>query len=269
MRTILFYLFVSFALRVSAFGLAGTYERMWYWSAYQMEQQYSDEADRKIATGCRSCSFAQFITWIALPEDESTIRARFAAYKARNGRDYVPTSVDDGAGWLDDNGITKPIRLFRVVHDIGKTPALYQQVARQPPFSDAFLARKRVDTIRTAESHLTISTALRGMYDPDNKDVNNRPVYTGLVRDDNSKRLPNGKVVPDCDLKSAIDAIRREGKTVSIKKYYKYYRAGKLKATGSDLADEPVRDDRDNHAANVQEIQRAKIRMLGGVCHGL
>jgi hypothetical protein len=90
-----------------------------------------------------------------------------------------------------------------------------------------------------------------------------KPVYTGLVRDDNSKRLPNGKVVPDCDLKSAIDAIQREKRvTVSINDYYKSYRDGALKASGSD---DTSKDD--NHAANIEEIQRAKFRMLGGVCH--
>ncbi|OKO96880.1 hypothetical protein PENSUB_10434 [Penicillium subrubescens] len=80
-----------------------------------------------------------------------------------------------------------------------------------PPFSDAFLARKRVDVIRTAESHLTISLALRTQYDEANVD-GTKPVYQGLVRDDNSKILPNGKVVPDCDLKPAIDAIQQEKK---------------------------------------------------------
>jgi hypothetical protein len=90
-----------------------------------------------------------------------------------------------------------------------------------------------------------------------------KPVYNGLVRDDNSKSLPNGKVVPDCDLKSAIDAIQREkGVTVSINDYYKSYRDGALKASGYD---DTSKDD--NHAANIEEIQRAKFRMLGGVCH--
>jgi hypothetical protein len=78
-----------------------------------------------------------------------------------------------------------------------------------------------------------------------------------------SKRLPKGKVLPDCDLKSAIDAIQREKRvTVSINDYHKSYRDGSLKASGSDdLSKE------DNHAANIEEILRAKFRMLGGVCH--
>lgn len=131
----------------------------------------------------------------------------------------------------------------------------------KPPFSDAFLARKRVDTIRTAESHLAISRALRSEYDPANKAENNRPVYQGLVRDDNSKRLPNGKIVPDCDLKSAIEAIEREKKVrVSLHDYYKAYRTGTLETPGSD------KNADDNHPANIQQIQNAKRRMLGGLC---
>lgn len=35
-----------------------------------------------------------------------------------------------------------------------------------------------------------------------------------------------------------------------------------LKASGSDAT--PPKDD--NHAANIQEMQKAKYRMLGGVC---
>jgi hypothetical protein len=121
--------------------------------------------------------------------------------------------------------------------------------------------------IRTAESHLTISLALRTQYDPANV-AGNKPVYKGLVRDDNSKILPNGKVVPDCDLKSAIDAIQQEKKvTVSINDYYKAYRAGILKASGSDATSDATAKD-DNHAANIQEVQKAKYRMLGGVCRG-
>jgi hypothetical protein len=70
------------------------------------------------------------------------------------------------------------------------------------------------------------------------------------------------KVVPDCDLKSVIDAIQQEKKvTVSINDYYKAYRAGTLKASGSEATSKA-----DNHAANIQEVQRAKYRMLGGVC---
>lgn len=115
--------------------------------------------------------------------------------------------------------------------------------------------------IRTAESHLTISLALRTQYKEANVD-RTKPVYQGLVRDDNSKILPNGKVVPDCDLKSAIDIIQQEKKvTVSINNYYKAYRARTLKASGSDTTSKD-----DNHAANIQEVQRAKYRMLGGVC---
>lgn len=130
-----------------------------------------------------------------------------------------------------------------------------------PPFSDAFLARKRVYVIRTAESHLMISLALRIQYDKANVD-GTKPVYQGLVRDDNSKILPNGKVVPGCDFRSAIDAIQQEKKvTVSINDYYKAYRAGTLKASGSDATSKD-----DNHAANIQEVQRAKYMMLGGVC---
>ena len=64
-----------FALRISAFGLSGAYERMWYWSAYQMEQQYVDAANRKIATSCKSSSFAQFVTWIADAADEDTAKS--------------------------------------------------------------------------------------------------------------------------------------------------------------------------------------------------
>ncbi|OQD65066.1 hypothetical protein PENPOL_c006G04971 [Penicillium polonicum] len=229
-----------------------------------------------IATKCKSCSFAQFIAWIAEEADKSSVKSKFAAYKAKNGKDYVPTSVDEGAKWLDDNSITRPMRSFRVVHDVYDVPNIFKRVSKaigainkskhpdtsQPPFSDAFLARKRVDTIRTAESHLTISLALRSKYDPTNVD-GTKPVYNGLVRDDNSKRLPNGKVVPDCDLKSAIDAIQREkGVTVSINDYYKSYRDGALRASASD---DTSKDD--NHAANIEEIQRAKFRMLGGVCY--
>lgn len=129
MRTILFYLVAFFALRISAFGLSGAYERMWYWSAYQMEQQYVDAADRKIATSCKSCSFAQFVAWIAEDNDQSTVESKFAAYKAQNGRDYVPASVDEGAKWLDDNGITKAMRLPRVYKNINDTPNLFKKVS--------------------------------------------------------------------------------------------------------------------------------------------
>jgi hypothetical protein len=103
---------------------------MWYWSAYQMEQQYSDADDRTIATKCKSCSFAQFITWVAEEADESSVKSKFAAYKAKNGKDYVPTSVDDGAKWLDDNSITRPMRLFRVVHDVYDVPNLFKRVSK-------------------------------------------------------------------------------------------------------------------------------------------
>ncbi|KAJ5121429.1 uncharacterized protein N7515_009390 [Penicillium bovifimosum] len=280
MKTILFYLVAFFALRISAFGLSGAYERMWYWSAYQMEQQYGDAANRQIATSCKSCSFAQFVTWIAKSKDQAMIESKFAAYKKQNGKDYVPSSVDEGAKWLDDNGITKDMALSRVVEKVYDVPNVFKKVSKaigdiykskqpdpsHPPFSDAFLARKRVDMIRTAESHLTISLALRTKYDEANLN-GAKPVYQGLVRDDNSKILPNGKVVIDCDLKSAVDAIQREKKvTVSINDYYKAYRAGTLKASESDGTSDATPKD-DNHAANIQEIKRAKYRMLGGVCH--
>jgi hypothetical protein len=103
---------------------------MWYWSAYQMEQQYSDADDRSIATKCKSCSFAQFIAWIAEEADEFSVKSRFAAYKAKNGKDYVPTSLDEGAKWLDDNSITRPMRLFRVVHDVYDVPNLFKRVSK-------------------------------------------------------------------------------------------------------------------------------------------
>ncbi|KAJ5502845.1 hypothetical protein N7463_005719 [Penicillium fimorum] len=82
-----------------------------------------------IATKCKSCSFAQFITWIPEEEDESPVNSKFAAYKAKNGKGYVPTSVDDGAKWLNDNSITRRMRLFRVVHDVYDVPNLFRTVS--------------------------------------------------------------------------------------------------------------------------------------------
>lgn len=83
-----------------------------------------------IATKCKSCSFAQFIAWIAEEADESSVKSKFAAYKAKNGKDYVHTSVDEGAKWMDDNSITRPMRSFRVVHDVYDVPNLFKRVSK-------------------------------------------------------------------------------------------------------------------------------------------
>jgi hypothetical protein len=57
-------------------------------------------------------------------------KSKFAAYKVYNGKDYVPASVDEGAKWLDDNGITKPMRLSQVIYNVYDAPNVFKKVSQ-------------------------------------------------------------------------------------------------------------------------------------------
>lgn len=66
MRTISLYSFALFILSVSAYGDVGTYERIWFWYAYQLDESGNDIAPacaRTMGTSGR-CTFVQFMNYI-------------------------------------------------------------------------------------------------------------------------------------------------------------------------------------------------------------
>ncbi|KAL4733760.1 hypothetical protein BDV11DRAFT_175384 [Aspergillus similis] len=129
MRLHFFFLLSCLAAHVSAFALAGGYERMLYWYAYQMDIAINGKAT-KIAPECtsnpRGCSFNDFLGYIAkksapqvsaeqFPDVDRTARSlydlgltgEYVAGRIMPGqglaKDDIPKLLNTLAGWLRYN----------------------------------------------------------------------------------------------------------------------------------------------------------------------
>lgn len=149
---------------------------------------------------------------------------------------------------------------------IGKIATNKQLDPSKDPYRSAFIARKRIERLRVAESRLEISQALRKKYDNENYKPG-EPSFEGLVRDDNSERLPiNNKVVIDCDLKSAVQAINTKNNiNLRLSDYYQAWRNGKL-GIEDNGGSSSSNTKGGNHVGNIQQIQYARGKMAAGRC---
>ena len=117
------FLFVSSA---AAFGLAGCYERMLYWYAYQLDRQ---AGGRKIAKGCRGagggdCNLKEFILFIADNDDDRT------AARNLNAQINEPNmSADRGAGLMYNGGVSKGYQSNQIMEKTEGTVALFEKIS--------------------------------------------------------------------------------------------------------------------------------------------
>lgn len=119
-------LFLTLYLVTGALGrnLAGGFERMWFWYAYQIDIAVFGQGKNFIAKGCEgkgeggSCTFNEFIKHI-------------------NNLDKVPSISDDQnpdveatAKWLNDNGFTGDYDLQKIYPNAGVSgiPTLFEKV---------------------------------------------------------------------------------------------------------------------------------------------
>lgn len=121
MRTVLALLFAFCISHAASFGLAGAYERMLYWNAYQMDPE--DGNDRTIGRGCKKtgrCNFAEFMAFIE-------VTRRKDAKSLLNGLN--PTNVDEGARMLNERGLNEVYDPGRVA-DVSEPFKAFEDVSR-------------------------------------------------------------------------------------------------------------------------------------------
>lgn len=123
---------------VTAYAVAGAYERMWFWQAYQLDVARNGGKATKIAKMCskenntkRPCNFQQFLKYIAATTEERTAIDSPAFKKDLGKVDTKTMSPDEGAKILVKHDITGTYRIRSMFEQLKErdTPALFQAMA--------------------------------------------------------------------------------------------------------------------------------------------
>jgi hypothetical protein len=118
MRTVLALLLAFCISHAAAFGVAGAYERMLYWNAYQMDPEDGDE--RTVGPGCTSCNFAEFMAYIEVTKKDEAPDLL---------RGLNPTNVDEGARMLNERGLNEVYDSGRIA-DVNQPFAAFRIVSK-------------------------------------------------------------------------------------------------------------------------------------------
>lgn len=120
-------LFLLCAANAAAYSIAGAYERVMYWHAYQLDQQ--GDGPKLIAKNCakeegrgKPCNFKQFLTYVAVEQEKPNARALPETLNAHR------INADTAAEIIFNGRVTGQYTIYHVYHEIHRPPALFEKV---------------------------------------------------------------------------------------------------------------------------------------------